>query len=306
MRDIFERAQKVADVASTTVLILGETGTGKGMLSKAIHRLSKRSEKPYVEINCSAIPEQLLESELFGHEKGAFTDAKAAKLGLLEIANEGTVFLGEIGDMAINLQSKLLKVIEDKEFRRVGSGRTTSVDIRIIAATSRNLQQLVKDGRFREDLYYRLSVIPIVLPPLREHRSSVPPLAEYYLAKASREVGRTFDGIDKEAMEALLAYAWPGNVRELRNVFDRSVILESSSTITRASLGLPGGEEAPPAEEASSTVTAFSPMTLADSERELIAKTLAHESGNKNKAAGLLGIHRTTLYKKIDEYGLDG
>jgi two-component system response regulator AtoC len=308
LRDVFETSQRVAETESTTVLILGETGTGKGMLAKAIHRMSRRRDKPFVDINCSAIPGQLLETELFGHEKGAFTDAKNARLGLMEVANGGTVFLDEIGDMPLGLQSKLLKVVEEKEFRRVGGVRATRVDVRIIAATCQDLQTLVKEGKFRSDLYYRLSVFPVTMPPLREHKNTIVPLASHYLVVAGRELGRKISGFTPEALRALQAYAWPGNVRELRNAVERAAILTTGEEIGIETLGLSGMCVPVPAADAPRSAPAedaFRPMPLAESEKRLIENTLRAAGGNRNRAAEFLGIHRTTLYKKIAEYSLE-
>jgi len=304
MMKVFEKAQRIAGYSDTTVLILGETGTGKGMLAKAIHRRSRRADCPFVEINCSAIPAQLIESEIFGYEKGAFTDAKARKAGLLEIADGGTVFLDEIGDMELNLQSKLLKVLEDKEFRRLGSARLTSVNVRIIAATSRDLKKMTSEGTFRQDLYYRLSVVPITMPPLREHAKSIRPLATHYLDLFCREMACTYEGFTDEAMEAMDSYSWPGNVRELRNAVERSVILGGENGrvdldvlgLSDASHQSDGGEEG--------GADGIRPMSLAECEQRLIRSVLSSVNGNKNKAAEMLKIHRTTLYKKIEEYGL--
>jgi transcriptional regulator with PAS, ATPase and Fis domain len=270
------------------------------MLAQAIHRLSPRAEKPFVDINCSAIPGQLMESEIFGYERGAFTDAKNRKPGLLEIANEGSVFLDEIGDMDLNLQGKLLKVIEDKEFRRLGGAHTTKVDIRIIAATNRDLRVRVKEGKFREDLYYRLSVVPLVMPPLREHKKSIEPLASYYLNFLNRQIGREIKGFTSRAMKALKEYTWPGNVRELRNCIERGVLLESGEEIDIESLGLPRGSGGSTREKGKE----IPPMSLAEGEKRLIASVLDSVEGNKNKAAEILKIHRTTLYKKMQEYKL--
>jgi len=299
LRQTFETAQRIAKAPDTTVLIMGESGTGKGMLAQAIHRLSPRADKPFVDINCSAIPGQLMESEIFGYERGAFTDAKNRKPGLLEVANEGTVFLDEIGDMDLNLQGKLLKVIEDKSFRRLGGASVTTVDVRIVAATNRNLKERVKEGKFREDLYYRLSVIPITMPPLREHRKSIQPLALYYLSFLNRQIGRDMKGYTDQALQAMDAYSWPGNVRELRNTVERGVLLSQGELIDVADLSLPGASE-----DEGGDSGAMEPMSLADCEKKLIKTVLESVDGNKNKAAEILKIHRTTLYKKIEEYGL--
>jgi DNA-binding NtrC family response regulator len=320
---IFQTAEKIALSPDTTVLIMGESGTGKGMLAKAIHRTSPRASKPFVDINCSAIPAQLMESELFGYEKGAFTDAKNRKPGLLEVANGGTVFLDEIGDMELNLQGKLLKVLEDKEFRRLGSAKPVKIDVRIIAATNRDLKARVKEGLFREDLYYRLSVIPIILPPLREHSESIEPLAKYYFNYYNKQLGKKVSGFTDEAMNILKSYGWPGNVRELRNVIERSIILATNSTISADVLHMHGisseilevgnsleGEAVSNASQSVSDNTHqsesahFPVMSLAEAEKLLIQTVLQSVNGNKNKAAEILKIHRTTLYKKLEEYQL--
>ncbi|MFH0879292.1 MAG: sigma-54 dependent transcriptional regulator [Lentisphaerota bacterium] len=300
---VFETAQRIAQSPDTTVLILGESGTGKGMLAKAIHRLSPRADKPFVDINCSAIPEQLMESEIFGYEKGAFTDAKVKKPGLLEVANGGSVFLDEIGDMDMNLQGKILKVIEDKEFRRLGGARTTRVDIRIIAATNRDLKARVREGKFREDLYYRLSVIPVVIPPLREHKKSIEPLASHYTQVFSKQMGRKNSRLGPSAMKALMGYAWPGNIRELRNVIERGMLLCTGEEIGLEDLRLTDTQDLA-SDEARQGPDGVSIMSLAESEKRLIKAVLESVDGNKNKAADILKIHRTTLYKKLEEYKL--
>jgi DNA-binding NtrC family response regulator len=306
LSEVFDIARRIASSADTTVLIQGESGTGKGMLAKAIHRISPRANKPFVDINCSAIPEQLMESEIFGYEKGAFTDAKNRKPGLLEVAHGGTVFLDEIGDMDMNLQGKLLKVLEDKEFRRLGGAQKTKVDIRVVAATNRDLKKRVQEGQFREDLYYRLSVIPIRMPPLREHRESIRPLSAYYLNLFRRRMDRDVKGLSPEAEQAMLAYEWPGNIRELRNVLERGMLLARTDRIQVGELGLPevAAGQAAAAVVALSGSEGIPPMSMAECERQLIASVLKSVQGNKNKAAGILEIHRTTLYKKIEEYGI--
>lgn len=329
LRDVFGVAQRVAEVDCTTVMILGETGTGKGVLARAIHRLSNRRAQPFVDINCSAIPGQLLETELFGHEQGAFTDAKNSRTGLMEAADCGTVFLDEIGDMPLDLQSKLLKVIEEKQFRRVGGVKTIRVDVRIVAATCRDLAALVSEGRFRRDLYYRLCVFPLTLPPLRDHRNTIMPLALHYLEVSRRELQRKVKGFTPAAIQAMRVYDWPGNVRELRNAVERAVILTTGDEVDVGALWLPGvaggtgnsvpavSSAAPVAAAAEAVVAAeasapakgiepmeLTPMTLSECERRLIENTLKSVNGNRNRAAEILGIHRTTLYKKIAEHKL--
>jgi DNA-binding NtrC family response regulator len=306
LRDLFTKVQRIASFPDTTVLLLGESGTGKGMMASAVHRLSTRSEKPFVDINCSAIPGPLMESEVFGYEKGAFTDAKTSKPGLLEIADGGTVFLDEIGDMAPALQAKLLKVIEDKQFRRLGGSRIIQVDVRIIAATCRNLQEMVKDGSFREDLYYRLSVFPLTLPPLREHPESIPMIADQCLKQHMKATGSRITGFTTAAMEALCAYQWPGNVRELRHSIERGVILCSGTEIDAKDLSIPDTRTNVPANQPPSApqLTDMPAMSLAKCERQLIMRALHEANGHRGKAAEILEIHRTSLLRKIKEHGI--
>jgi DNA-binding NtrC family response regulator len=299
MSKIFTMAGRVAK-SDATVLILGESGAGKGMLSKAIHRSSPRAEEPFVEINCSAIPEHLLESELFGYESGAFTDAKNKKLGLFEVAEGGTVFLDEIGDMDLALQAKILKVLEDKEFRRLGALRPTHVDVRIIAATNRDLKERVAEGKFREDLYYRLSVVPITVPPLRQHPASIEPMANYFLQLFAKQMGSAVKGFEKQALDQLLAYNWPGNVRELRNVIERGLILSDGDVVKASTLSLSTGQRAAVDDVAGSDEL----LPLAEVEKRHIRHVLEAVNDNRKAAADVLQIHRTTLYKKIETYGL--
>jgi DNA-binding NtrC family response regulator len=303
MGPLYETARKIAHSPNTTVLILGESGTGKGVLAKSIHRASPRRDRPFVDINCSAIPGQLMESELFGYEKGAFTDAKNRKPGLLEVAEGGTFFLDEIGDMDINLQGKLLKVLEEKEFRRLGSSRSVRVDVRVIVATHRNLKEMVKTGKFREDLYYRLSVVPIVIPPLRDRRDSIEILARVFLDFYCKQTGRSIQSFTPEVIAALKQYSWPGNVRELRNVVERCVILTTADTIGIDDLGL--SPVISTSVQDPESPHAMPIMSLAECEKNLMCSVLKSVNGNKNKAAEILKIHRTTLYKKIEEYGLE-
>ncbi|MBN2164428.1 MAG: sigma-54-dependent Fis family transcriptional regulator [Pontiellaceae bacterium] len=305
MTDIFEMAKRVAKV-DATVLILGESGSGKGMLSKAIHRTSPRASAPFVEINCSAIPEHLLESELFGYEKGAFTDAKDKKVGLFEVAEGGTIFLDEIGDMDLALQAKVLKVLEDKEFRRLGALKPTHVDVRILAATNRNLKDLVSEGKFREDLYYRLSVVPIQVPPLRKHRDSIIPMSNYFLQLFGKQMGSGVKAFEPAALEVLTSYDWPGNVRELRNVIERGLILSEGEKVNAGALGLSlvGRTATPVTAGPSAEDENEELLPLAEVEKRYIQKVLERHGGNRNAAADVLKIHRTTLYKKIETYKL--
>lgn len=285
-------AKKIA-AAQTTVLLLGETGTGKEVFAKAIHAESKRTEKPFVAINCSAFTKDLLEGELFGHKAGAYTSAVKDKKGLIETADGGTLFLDEIGELNSDLQAKLLRVLENGEFIKLGDVKTTTVDVRIIAATNRDLAKEVSGNRFREDLFYRLNAFTITLPPLRERRPDIPELARYFLnvfAQRESKPGLTFS---KEALRALEDYSWKGNIRELRNVVERAVIL-AEEEIRPEDLPAPVLQH-----------EADARFSLADVEKAHIQKILKHTGNNKTKAANLLGIGVATLYRKLEEYGLD-
>jgi transcriptional regulator with PAS, ATPase and Fis domain len=284
----------MAENSSTTVLIEGETGTGKELVARNIHILSRRADKPFVDINCASVPEHIFESELCGHEAGAFTDAKTTKKGLFEIAEGGTLFLDEIGEMPQPLQAKLLRIIETKTFRRVGGTRDIKVDVRIIAATNKDLGECTKEGSFREDLYYRLNVMPIKIPPLRERAEDIPLLAEFFLFDTAGNMNRKVSSIDKDALKALSSYKWPGNIRELRNVLERAVILCHGQVITTGHLTLPvsAPEETPEL------------LTLSEVERIHIRNVLASSGNNRTKAAKLLGISRSTLNEKIKTYQL--
>jgi len=273
------------------VLITGESGVGKGLVTKLIHNTGLRKDKPFLSLNCATFTEELLASELFGHEKGAFTGAVAAKQGLVEVANNGTLFLDEIAEMSPNLQAKLLKVIEDKEFIRVGGVRTIKVDVRFIAATNQNIKQLISDGRFREDLYFRLNVMDIHISPLRERKEDIAPLAKLFLEKYSKKENKKIDGFAKEAMDMFLSYGFPGNVRELENIVERAVILENASHIKAESL---------PQSIKLFQVEAIDPnrvKTIDELNREYAEKVLELEGGNKSKAAEILGISRTSLWR---------
>ncbi len=302
-----QHLDKAARSSTATVLLYGETGTGKELMARMLHTHSPRAQGPFIELNCSAIPEQLLESELYGHERGAFTDAKRFRKGLFELADGGTLFLDEIGEMAPGLQAKLLRVLETRTFRRVGGSADITVDVRVIAATHRDLKRAVADGRFREDLYYRLNVVPVELPPLRDRREDVSMLAEHFIARFCRELGRPPARLDPAALDALAAYAWPGNVRELRNVIERVLLLEAEDTILPEHLpadlarggarpGAPGGDRDP--------FPAGVVKPLAEIEKLAIEHALGVCGGNKTRAAQLLGISRQTLRTKLKEYAL--
>lgn len=307
MRAVFDLIERVAD-SDSTVIINGETGTGKGMLARAVHQLSNRRDKPFVTINCGTIPENLLESELFGHVRGAFTGAAATKPGKFDIANGGTIFLDEIGDMSPDLQVKLLRVLEEREFEPVGGCRTVKVDVRIIAATHRDLEEAVQKGTFREDLFYRLFVIPVTLPALRERRLDIPLLTEHFREHFSREKRREVSGITPEATELLIRYDWPGNVRELKNMLERLVVLKGSGEIGLQDLpekirGAEGGLVPPAFEFNDEGINLTTAVT--EFEKNLIRQSLVRSNGVKNKAAKLLHLNRTTLVEKIKRLQLD-
>ncbi|MDD2541870.1 MAG: sigma-54 dependent transcriptional regulator [Desulfuromonadaceae bacterium] len=288
----------VQDVASTTanVLIYGESGTGKELAAKAIHLLSPRGKAAFIAINCAAIPENLLESELFGHEKGAFTGAIQARQGKFELARGGTIFLDEIGEMPLSLQAKLLRVLQERVFERVGGSKEIRADVRVIAATNRLLQEEVTQRRFREDLYYRLNVFPIQLPPLRERIDALPPLTEYFLQRFSRQIGKKLKGVEPEALAAMKVYPWPGNIRELQNVMERAVILARNS-ITLHNL---------PDQMVRDTIqdSTESKDVLRSVEKELILKALLKHGENRRLTAIELGVSRRTLQYKLKEFGL--
>ena len=302
MLDIFELIKKVADY-NTTILITGESGTGKELVARAIHYNGIRKDKPFVAVNCGAIPETLIESELFGHVKGAFTDAIKTKTGLFEEADKGTIFLDEIAEIPKDLQVKLLRVLQEGELRKVGDTKSIRIDVRVIAATARNISEEIRKGNFREDLFYRLNVVNINLPPLRERKGDIPILAGHFLKIYSDKFGKPIKGIDKEAMDAISSYQWPGNVRELENVMERAVILEDADVITLKSL--PFTKEKPPSLGPHAPGLSIKKAEEAI-EKELIKKAIDATGGNKTKAAELLEIsHRALLYK-IKEYGVEG
>jgi len=304
-----ERTMEIVEMVSnsdfSSLLITGESGAGKGMLSRAIHRSGHRADKPFVEINCSALPANLIESELFGHKRGAFTDAKEDKVGLFELANGGTLFLDEIGDMDFKLQSKLLKAIEEKSFRRIGGVNSIKVDVQIIAATNADIFASINKGNFRLDLYYRLSVIPLEISPLRERKADVPLLCEHFIKMYSHKFGRKITGFTEEAMAVLMDYSWPGNVRELSNVVERGCILSKDEYIGIERLMLPKDASLVPSGMVQHASVDNKLMTLAEAEERAIRVAIQKADGNKNEAARILGVHRTTLYKKLEEYGIE-
>jgi DNA-binding NtrC family response regulator len=295
---VFDLIRRVAD-SPTNVLITGESGTGKELVAKAIHYNSDRKDAPFVPVNCAAIPEQLLESELFGHMRGAFTDAKVDKRGLFEEAQKGTLFLDEISELPLMLQAKILRAIQEKEIRRVGATKPTSVDVRIIAATNLNLSEEVKNKRFREDLYYRLNVIELKLPPLRERREDIPLLAEAFLKKCGEVRGKEVKGVTEAALAMLMDYAWPGNVRELENVIERAVTLSRGEKVSPDDL--PAAVQGARGDRRVLDEAAENALPLHELEKEYIKKILEKAGGNKYQAAHALGIDRKTLYRKLAE-----
>jgi Nif-specific regulatory protein len=288
-----------------TVLLLGESGTGKERVARAIHVNSSRAEAPFIKVDCTAIPEGLIEAELFGHEKGAFTGADRMVLGKCELAHRGTLFLDEIGDMPLPLQAKLLRFVQERELERVGGREVIKTDVRVVAATNRDLEQSVRRGSFRQDLFYRIKVVELTLPPLRDRGpGDIEQLARHFLAIYARKHGKRVSGIDPVAMALLRAYAWPGNIRELEHCIESAVVFSPGPTILPAHLSLPHNPtEVAEWEEALAHDTIPGGMTLADVERKYISRTLAECHGNRTRAAQILGIGRNTLTRKIKQYG---
>ncbi len=299
--NVRELIQMIAQTPRTSVLIQGESGTGKELATNAIHYSSKRAHRPLIKINCSAIPENLLESELFGYEKGAFTDAKTTKKGLFELASGGTIFLDEIGDMNQYLQSKLLRVLETQSFMRVGGSREIHVDLRFIAASNKNLAEMVSEGKFRKDLYYRLKVMVLDIPPLRERKEDILLLVNLYIEESNKELGKNMKGISEDAKTLLLNYSWPGNVRELKNVIERAMILSTTEVISPETLPIELREHQALPEAGSANLTETS---LEAMEKRHISQVLSMLSGNKSKAARTLGISRSTLREKLKKYAI--
>jgi formate hydrogenlyase transcriptional activator len=296
LESVLELVERVAPTDST-VLVQGETGTGKELIARAIHNLSSRFGRPFIKLNCAAIPFDLLESELFGHEKGAFTGAIAQKIGRFELADKGTLFLDEVGDIPLPLQPKLLRVLQEQEFERLGSGRTHQVDVRLVAATHRNLVEMVKRNEFRSDLYYRLNVFPVPLPPLRARREDIPALVEHFVEIYARRMSKQIDQISPETMSELTSYPWPGNIRELQNFIERSVILTSGNVLESPLASLRNAAEA----------QSLGPITMEDAERDHIRKTLEQTRwvvSGPNGAAARLGIKRSTLYFRMQKLGI--
>ncbi len=309
MREVMNFVRRVAASEATTILIEGENGTGKDLIAKTLHYQSLRQAEPFIAINCAAIPETLLESELFGYEKGAFTDARAQKRGIFELADKGTLFLDEIGEIPLMLQAKLLRVLEEQCFRRLGGLKDIHVDLRVVAATNKNLREAVQEGAFRQDLYFRLNVIHITIPPLRERPEDILPLAHFFIDHYNRKFKRQINGLTEEAKRMLLAHDWPGNVRELRNAIERAMILEETSQIRPGSLPMAvnRGVSAPsPAAIPPSLQPAFSDvgMSLEENEKQLILRALEKTGGNQTQAAKLLKITRDTLRYKMKKYKL--
>ena len=293
--------QKIAVSPASTVLLTGESGTGKDLAAKVLHYGSDRAAKPFMNITCSALPEALLESELFGHERGAFTGADRQKRGLLESADGGTVFLDEIGEMVPGLQAKMLRFREEKSFKRVGGSADIKVDVRVVAATNRKLETEVKEGRFREDLYYRLNVLPIELPPLRARAGDLPLLINYYVDTYNREFRKHVRGVDARAMDALKAYGWPGNVRELRNVVERAMLLADGQTLTLNDFPVAAASSTKLTEQVDLPVSG---IDLEQLERSLVVQALERSSWNQTKAAALLGLNRDQIRYRVEKFKL--
>jgi two-component system response regulator HydG len=302
MQRIFKTVQKVA-ATDSTVIVSGESGTGKELVARAIHDLSKRAQGPFIKVNAGALPETLLESELFGHEKGAFTGAIRSKMGRFELADAGSLFLDEIGEIPPSMQVKLLRALQEQEFERVGGEATIKVDVRVIAATNKDLAKEVAAGRFREDLYYRLQVVPIELPPLRDRRDDIPVLAAHFVAKLAPRVNARVRGIADDALGRLMAYHWPGNVRELENVIEQALVFTEGELVSVGAL--PAFLQGADAEDRLDVPKEMSlPEILDDLERQLILKAYRKAKGVKTETARLLGIKTSALYYKLDKYGI--
>jgi transcriptional regulator with PAS, ATPase and Fis domain len=306
MKQVLTFARRIAQSEVSAVLLEGESGTGKDVLAQYLHSYGRRHEGPFVALNCAAIPETLLESELFGYEKGAFTDARATKAGILEIASGGTIFLDEIAEMPLTVQAKLLRVLEEQNFRRLGGVRDIQVDVRVVAATNRTLTEAIEEGRFRLDLYYRLNVIQVLLPPLRDRKEDILPLTEYFISLYNEKFKRSIRGISHTTAAALMSHSWPGNVRELRNVVERAMVLEETDRIQSSSLQLSSNRAGPlrPTSQPAEAVEAPFQASLAEAEKNLVMRALQKAGGNQTRAAVLLGITRDTLRYKMKKFSL--
>src|SRR6202521_941215 len=302
MQDVMRLVEQVAP-SSASVLITGETGSGKEILARTIHRLSPRAERPFIAINCSAIPESLMESEIFGHERGAFTGAAERRIGCFELADGGTLLLNEIGEMPAPTQAKLLRVLEDRKVRRLGSKTETPVDVRVLAATNKDPEQSVANGGMRQDLYFRLNVFHIHLPPLRDHKDDIPLLSEHILRDINAKHGKSVRGIGAEVLDIFMSHTWPGNIRELRNVLERAAIMSEKDLISRSSLPGEFGKVATKGPSDLSSIKFPVGTTVDAMERELILQTLQATGNNKTRAAELLGVSLKTLHNKLKEYG---
>jgi two-component system, NtrC family, response regulator AtoC len=303
MEEVFKLIRRVAPADTTTVLLEGETGTGKGLIARAVHRESPRADGPFINVTCSALAESVMESELFGHEKGAFTDARTMKRGLVELAEGGTLFLDEIGEIGLRLQGKLLRFIEEKRFRRVGGTKDLSVDARLVAATNRDLEKEVEAENFREDLYYRLSVFPVRLPPLRERTSDIPALVKTFIDEFNRQFGKKIQGVEPEAMEVLKRYPWPGNVRELRNLIERTVLLADGPVVTADRLPAQVRGQDRPTEPL--VALGADGLDFEALERRLLEAALRRAEGNRTEAGRLLGMSRHQVRNRLKKYGLE-
>lgn len=303
MQEVFRRLRLAAQ-SDVTVFISGESGTGKELAARAIHSMSPRADKPFIAVNCSAIPETLLESELFGHVKGAFTGAVSDKAGMFSAANGGTLFLDEIGDVSPLLQLKLLRVLQEREIRRVGDERAQKIDVRLLTATNRNLMSLIADGKFREDFYYRIHVFEVVMPPLREHREDIPVLCQHFISEFAKTYHQPVTGIARDALGRLMDYSWPGNVRELRNAIEHAFVTVSGDRIML--VDLPQEVRTPRAAPAPTHPAQVRPLSTEEQQdRSRILSALEQTEGNKTAAAKLLGVSRVTMWKKVKKYGLD-
>ncbi|HLY74819.1 MAG TPA: sigma-54 dependent transcriptional regulator [Planctomycetota bacterium] len=304
MQEICALVNKVSQSQASTVLIRGESGTGKDVIARAIHSESSRADKPFMNITCTALQDTLLESELFGHEKGAFTDAKIQKKGLFELANNGTVFLDEIGDMSGTLQAKLLRALEERAFRRVGGSQDIKVDVRIIAATNRPLEKLIEEKKFREDLYYRLNIITIDVPPLRERREDIPLLVDHFLKRFSVEFRKPVNDVSGEALRMLDSYAWPGNVRELKNVIERAVLLGSGPVISVDDLTLGRTAAAVPEKDKKLFSLPAKGFKFDELEKDIVLQALERTAWNQTRAGELLGMTRDQIHYRMEKFGL--